>query len=471
MRSLIVSLLLALLVLPGLSGCGSGNKSNPLPYITEGMDLTGSKQGQAVAFVDVDGDGYTDKLVGAPNFKTSSGRYGIVLVYKGSASGFDSMPTSMLEGDDNFGYSILNTGDLDGDGKDDFAVAAIHGDGDDVSLCGSVTLYKGGGKGQIIKKLSGEWPMDKFGFSLAAGDLNGDGHRDIVVGAPFNTNSASLYQAGAVYMFFGPDFVNKTALYATKANKALGLAVATGDINGDTLTDLLISSNDTVSGVTTTYTVLGFYGVDQPSAFSPTMTAPDVTITSAVAGFGKALAVIGDIDTNKGDEIAIGAPNAVLTLAGVSTRDVGSVYIVSTASGTVINVDAAPAGSLLARLDGETLFSRFGSSLAAVGDVDANGKPDLAVGAPMADAGWNTLSGKVYLFKGESMDAGSLVFEGMVKNQGYGTSLAFADNALLIGAPRSNADTGGSAMVDPATGMAIPGGNSGGSSGGGGSCH
>jgi hypothetical protein len=213
------------------------------------------------------------------------------------------------------------------------------------------------------------------------------------------------------------------------------------------------------------------------TSFSPSIAMPDVTIKSAASGFGEALAVVGNIDGIGGNEIAIGAPNAVLTLAGVSSRDVGSVYLVSSASETVIDADAGtPAGGVVARLDGEALFSRFGSSISALGDIDGMGKPDVSIGAPMGDVDWTSLSGKVYLFKGEDIAAGAswsnaMVFSGMAKNQGFGTSLAFGSNALLIGASRSNADTGGSAMLDPATGLAVPGGSSGGSTGGGSECH
>lgn len=456
----IAFLLLAL----GFTGCGNKieRTSNP---VSMGFNLAGSRQGQSVGFADVDGDGVPDKVVGAPYADNGSGTFGAGLVYKGTGSTFSQTPMTVLTGQDNLGYSFVNLDDVDGDGKDDFAVGAIHGDGDDVSLSGSVTIYKGGGNGEVIKTLSGEWPMDKFGLSLASGDLNGDGNADLVVGAPFNTNNPSLYQAGAVYVFFGPDFTSRVTLYASNAIKGLGWAVSAGDLNGDGIDDLVISA---------TGKVLVFYGA---AVFSPALGAPDVTVTSASAGFGKALGVVGDLDGNPGKEIAVGAPNAVLTLAGVSSRDVGSVYILSAATGTVVSVDSVPAPSiLLARIDGETLFSRFGASLAGIGDVDAGGKSDLVIGAPMADVGWNILSGKAYLFKGESIAAhsawsGSSLFPGKVKNQWYGTSIAFANHILLLGAPRSTMDTGGVAMLDPATGETISGGSSGGTGGGGGDCH
>jgi hypothetical protein len=237
---------------------------------------------------------------------STSGNTGAVLVYKGTATGFGTIPTTVLTGDDNLGYSFVNIGN-------DFAVGAIHGDGDDVSLSGSVTIYQGGGGGTIVKKLSGEWPLDKFGVSLASGDLNGDGTQDLVVGAPFNTNDPARYQAGAVYVFFGPGYTTSVKLYASP-NTGLGWAVATGDVNGDGIDDLLIA---------TTGKVLVFYGSN--AAFSPSINAPDISYTSAASGFGKALAVIGDIDGAAGWEIAIGAPNAVVSLNTVTSRDVGSV--------------------------------------------------------------------------------------------------------------------------------------------------
>jgi FG-GAP repeat len=448
-------------------GCNSSSSSGVSGKL---VNLAGSKQGQAVGFADVDGDGLEDKIVGAP-YAASATATGAVLVYSGTtASGYSSTNTALLQGgDDNFGYSLVNLGDVDGDGKADFAISAIHGSGDDAgdtSLSGAVTIYKGGSKGQIIKKISGDGPMDKFGYALAAGDVNDDGNPDLIVSAPFNTNDPALYQSGAVYVYFAPDFTTRVALYASTTNKALGLAVAAGDVNGDGSADLLMSASGKV---------LVFFG---GTTFAPGINAPDITLTSAYSGFGKAIAVIGDLDEDLTAEIAIGAPNAVINLY----RDTGSVFIVSRGSATgTVSLDAVPQAALLARINGAGLFNRFGASIASLGDVDGDGKPDFSVGAPMADvttlSGQNILSGKVYLFKGKDITstttiASSTAFEGLVKNQQFGTSLSKSTGGnLLIGAPRSNMDTGGVMMVDPATGQAVAGGSSGGATGGTGDCH
>ena len=446
-----------------IANCNSNKQDSSNNSAT--LSLAGGKQGQAVGFADVDGDGIGDKIVGAPYAETST-NLGAVLVYKGNAAGYSSIPNQVLLGGDNLGYSIVSLGDMDGDGKAEFAVGAIHGDGDTVSLCGSVTIYKGGGNGQIIKLISGEGAMDKFGYSLAAGDLNGDGIADLVIGAPFNTNDPALYQSGAVYVYFGPDFAAPIALYASSANKGLGWAVAAGDVNGDGTADLLLSASGKV---------LVYLG---NATFAPSINTPDIAISSAASGFGRTISVIGDLDGDGKQELAIGAPNAVIN----TFRDTGSVSIVKGSATGTVNVDAAtPPAALMVRIDGEGPFNRFGSSITPMGDVDADGKPDFAVGAPLADvttsAGQNSLSGKVYVFKGIDISATTTIangsaFKGAVRNQAYGTSLAKGDSGqLLIGAPRSNSDTGGVDMVDPGTGQALPGGSSGGTTGGSGECH
>jgi len=458
---------LLLLCITVINGCSNNNSTS---NTSASLALAGSKQGQSVGFADLDGDGIADKIVGAPYSSTTSSQTGALLVYKGNSTGYSTIPTSVLLGDDNLGYSFVNLGDIDGDGKEDFAAGSIHGSGDgtgETSLCGSVTIYKGG-SGQVIKKLAGDGPMDKFGFALAAGDLNNDGTNDLIVSAPFNTNDPALYQSGAVYAYFGPDFgaATREALYATSMNKGLGLAVAAGDVNGDNVVDLLISASGKV---------LVYYG---NANFAPSLNAPDLALTSTASGFGKSLVVIGDLDGDNKKEIAVGAPNATIN----NNRDTGSVYIVKGSAAGTVNVNASPPpADLIVRIDGEGPFNRFGSSIAAIGDVDADGIPDFAVGAPMADVttgtGQNILSGKVYVFKGKDISssatiAGATVFTGKVKNQGYGTSLAIGKGGqILIGAPRSNADTGGVDMIDPATGQAVPGGSSGGATGGSGDCH
>ena len=347
MNNRMIFLIVAVAAL-GMTALGCKSSNNSVSDRAAAVNLVGSKQGLAVGFADVDGDGIEDKIVGAP-YAASASATGAVLVYAGKASGYSSTNSALFQGgDDNFGFSFLNLGDVDGDGKADFAISAIHGSGDDAgdtSLSGLVTIFKGGGNGQVIKKIGGDGPMDKFGYALAAGDVNGDGKPDLIVSAPFNTNDPSLYQSGAVYVYFAPDFTTRVALYASAANKALGLAVAAGDVNGDGVTDLLISASGRV---------LVYFG---GAAFAPAINSPDITLRSLSSGFGKAIAVIGDLDGDLNGEIAVGAPNAVIN----NYRDTGSVYIVKGSATGVVSLDAAPA-ALLGRVSGAARGPRAAAS-------------------------------------------------------------------------------------------------------------
>lgn len=453
-------------------GCGSGSSTMEVQSsntnVLNGVTLMGSQQGRSAGLADVDGDGIPDKVVCAP-YATTSANTGAALVYKGdSAGGFSSSPSSMLTGDDVFGASFVNLPKVSNSDTEKFAIGALYGDGTDVSLSGSVSVYQGGSGGpQLIKKLAGEGPLDRFGFSLAAGDLDGDGYNDLVVGAQYNTPSSLLYQQGAVYVYFGPDFARSIPLRATSANKGLGWAVASGDINGDGKSDLLISASGKV---------LVYYGGAPFGAGSATpvsVDSPNLTVKSTASGFGKAITVIGDVNRDGIIEIAIGAPNAVVG----TNRDIGAVYIIKgTATGTVDLGAATPPADLIVKINGAALFDRFGSSIVPVGDVDVDSKADFAVSAPLADVNTNDTSGKVYLFKGKDINASTTLanataFKGSMIDQSYGTFIASAGTGrLMIGAPTANMNTGSAFMVDLATGEVVTGGSSGGSTGGGLDC-
>ena len=456
-------------------GCGESGSSSAvveLPVgnvdVLSGVSLVGSFQGKAAGLADVDGDGIPDKLVGAP-YATTPTNGGVVLVYKGDAAGgFASTPSSLLTGDDLFGWSFVRLPKASENDTDKFAIGALYGDGSDVSLGGSVSLYQGGSGGpKLLAKLAGEGPMDRFGSSLAAGDLDGDGYTDIAVGAQSNSPVPARYQQGAVYVYFGPQFTRNIALYASSTNTALGGAVAIGDINGDGKADLLLSASGKV---------LAYYGGPSFAFGSSTpvsVNSPDVTIASTDSGFGKSIAVLGDVNADKVAEIAIGAPNAVVG----TSADSGAIYILRGTARGIVNLGAAtrPA-DLIVKINGANLFDRFGTSIIPVGDVDGDGKADFAVGANLADVNTNDLRGKVYLFRGKDISASttlaaSTTFKGFMMDQSYGTSLAPAGaGKLLIGGPTAEMYAGGVFMIDLVTGKVVTGGSHGGGSGAGYDC-
>ncbi len=140
------------LTLPALQGAVSAQKNKPglsqsFAKKKKAMSLTNSKQGHSCIFVDVDGDDLEDLLVGAPGGASSSFKKGAVLVYSRKSARLLSPSHSVLaEGEqagDQFGNSMVNLGDVDGDGKADFAVGAWTAEGK-VPLSGAFMSIRAG---------------------------------------------------------------------------------------------------------------------------------------------------------------------------------------------------------------------------------------------------------------------------------------------------------------------------------------
>jgi len=272
---------LALLWICGITcdkvSAASWKKRSSAPAFLSLGYLHRSMQGKCGAALDLNGDGNEDLVVGAP-YARHKGRTGALIVYLANRKGFAIGHSAVIKGDGNLGWSLVSLGGVNGNGKDWFAAGAHSGSGENVSLSGTVTVYRGGNPVQEVTTLEGENAMDKFGFALAAGDLNGDGITDLIVGAPLHSPSPALYQKGAAYVYFGPDFDQATKLKipATEDNQGIGFSFATGDINGDGVDDLLMEA---------TGKVVGFYGGDPFSLLENPEAYPDVVFSCMDRGF------------------------------------------------------------------------------------------------------------------------------------------------------------------------------------------
>ena len=194
---------------------------------------------------DVNGDGYADLLVGA---QSASNPSGAAYVYLGSASGIGASPATTLSAPDAgaFGTSIASAGDVNGDGFGDVIVGAPGA----ASAFGAAYVYLGGASGLSTTPaltLTGPSNGSSFGVSVAGlGDANGDGYGEVAVGAPFV--AAPGGGTGAAYAYAGSasGIVGASPVFtivASSFENELGRSVQTGgDVNADGYADLLVAS-------------------------------------------------------------------------------------------------------------------------------------------------------------------------------------------------------------------------------------
>ena len=213
---------------------------------------TGAELGSSVAGAgDVNGDGDSDVIVGAPLFDSGQSNEGVAFVYHGSAGGVSENADVRLEGNQTgaeLGASVAGVGDVNGDGFSDVIVGAPlfnNGQTDE----GMAFVYHGSAGGvseNADVRLEGNQTGAELGASVAgAGDVNGDGFSDVIVGAPFFDSGQS--NEGVAFVYHGSgDGVDTNAGVRLEGNQTgaeLGSSVAgAGDVNGDGFSDVIVGA-------------------------------------------------------------------------------------------------------------------------------------------------------------------------------------------------------------------------------------
>lgn len=270
------------------------------------------------------------------------------------------------------------TSDFDGDGRPDLAVASPYESVSGRVRAGSVTILYGSGQKAALTQASPGVPGepesgDSFGSALAVGDFNGDGCADLAVGASeefVGTPQAGADGNGVVQVFHGSRGglkPGKQLALAKASSDRYGAALAAGDLDGDRDDELVVGAPLLGHGGGVT-----IHGMKGRKPFTITQETGWIGQVGRVTDqWGAALAT-GDFNGDGRAELVIGAPADTVTMDGQ-----GSITVLDPRK-----KKAALYTQNSARFKGEAeKWDAFGASLAS-GDFNADGRDDLAIGAP-----------------------------------------------------------------------------------------
>ena len=269
----------------------------------------------------------------------------------------------------------------------------------------------------------GEAAGDRAGYHLnGAGDVNGDGFDDLIIGARFEASAGT--DAGASYLVLGP--VSGTMNLSTADAKLTGEAASdtsgisvdsAGDFNNDGFDDLLIGSQYNDGGNTDAGAAHIVFG---PVTGTVSLTTADVDLTGVSSNdlAGRSVAGLGDVNSDGYDDVLIAAQQADVD----SNANSGTVYLVY---GNTTSSSLSAAG---ATLTGVTAQDYAGYWVAAGGDTNGDGNADLLIGAYRADPSSTTNAGSAYLLQGPvtgtvSLSTANATFNGEAANDQAGSNL------------------------------------------------
>jgi hypothetical protein len=410
---------------------------------------------------DVNGDGRGDLLVAAPS---ANGGVGTVYVVFGKADrepvSLDAIASSSssagfalfgVAANDFTGRQLASAGDVNGDGLDDVLVGTAEGDRNPDDGTGIAYVVFGKRDGGSIALIDLQSQNSGLGFAIfgfdagdsagrsvaSAGDFNGDGLDDVVIGALFADDRAGGANAGAAYVVLGKTSTAPVELADIEVGSIdlgvffgpiatfdfTGASVGGGDVNGDGLGDVIIGAPDGDIGGQDAGQVYVVFGRPEPESMELDAIDGGFTIFGNVpsSSFGGTASSAGDVNGDGLGDVIIGSRTDVADSSAYVVFGKASDESVSIATLAADGAGFAVGGVVL---DDETVAGGgnfTGLPVAGAGDIDGDGLGDVIIGAYGASFPGRQLAGAAHVLLGRtnpvSLDA--IALDGATGSPGF----------------------------------------------------
>jgi len=361
-------------------------------WMDEGDQVQAWLGGAVSGAGDVNGDGYDDVIVGAIGYDGDLVNEGQASVYYGSPTGLTAEPAWSVEGDATEAYlgnAVAAAGDVNGDGYDD-VIVGVSVWSPDYFYQGAALAFYGSAQGLSTTPdwmVEGDQEFAMLGASVAsAGDVNGDGYDDVIVASP--TYRLTYDYEGAAFVYYGSVSGLLTIPSWTKGtnqpNARIESVSTAGDVNGDGYDDVIVGSLYYDQGEEDEGRAWVYNGSATGLSTTPSWTGQ---VDQAYAHFGADVSTAGDVNGDGYDDVLVGAH-----WYDGGQPDSGAAFVYH---GSSEGVQSAPSWHVF----GDQSFGQLGLSLGSAGDVNADGYDDVIVGTRYYDAGVAD-SGKIWVYQG-----------------------------------------------------------------------